>query len=179
MKKILNVKLKRNPISPNPNDFNASVVTCGNIDLSDIIDKLVKDDQEINREMALKIINAFNRKTADLVLSGYNVNTNLVNLSPTVKGSFYGGHFKHELNSVDVSIHCGSELNSALLKNNFQIIESESEDTNVSSEQPEQRFNSTENDSKNEHKSEYKSSLLNPEREPACGMAFRRWLCNS
>ena len=179
MKKILNVRLQRNPLTLNPNEYDAHMVTIGYLGLQEIIDELIKEDKEIDKEQALKILNAFNHKTADLVSSGHNVNTNLVTLSPTVKGSFSSGKFNHELNSVDISNKCGYKLNNALTNNDLQISEVENADNKEVIEQSGQLLNSFDNNIKNEYKSEYSSSLLNPSREPACGMAFRRWLCNS
>ncbi len=179
MKKILNVKLQRNPLTHNPYDYNAHVVTVGNIGLSEIIDEMIKEDKEINKETAFKILNAFNSKAADLVISGYNVDTNLVTLSPTVNGSFYGGKFNHELSSVDISVKFGTELNKALINSNFQLVEVENTDNKESNEQTEQLLDSFNDNISTERRPGYSSSLLNPEREPACGMAFRRWLCNS
>ena len=178
MKKILSVKLQRNP-THTTNDFNAQVITIGSVGLSEIIDEIIKEDNGIDRETALRILNAFNGKAADLVVSGYEVNTNLVTLSPTVNGSFYGGKFNHELSSVDVLVKFGEELNKALIDNAFQIIEIENTDIKESSEQTEQLLDSFNDNIATANRPGYSSSLLNPEREPACGIAFRRWLCNS
>jgi len=179
MKKILNVKLQRNPLSHNPTNYIAQVVTIGSVGLSEIIDEMIKENKDIDKETAFNLLNAFNRKAADLVISGYNVDTNLVTLSPTVNGSFYGGKFNHELSSVDISVKFGNELNKALLSSNFQVVEVENTDNKESNEQNEQLLDSFNDNISTERRPGYSSSLLNPEREPACGMAFRRWLCNS
>jgi hypothetical protein len=67
----------------------ASADVIDSVDLRAIVDELVKEGMEIKRETVVDIISRYNRKAAELVVSGYNVNTGLVYMRPVIKGAFY------------------------------------------------------------------------------------------
>ena len=50
----------------------------GSLSITDLVADLQKEGMEIKAETAVDIITRFNRKAAERVLSGYNVNTGLV-----------------------------------------------------------------------------------------------------
>lgn len=172
MKTVLNAKLRKNHLSCDPLDYNAQVVVNGNLGIVEVIDELLKENVDMNREQILNIMTAFNRKASELVVSGFNVNTGLVILSPIIKGPFYEKKWNSNINSVDVSFKPGYALNKALNDTDIQILEEHGEVFESINQ-------STESSSINENQSNNDSWLLNSTQEPACGMAFRRWLCNS
>ncbi|MGC3979167.1 MAG: DUF4469 domain-containing protein [Paludibacteraceae bacterium] len=89
----------------------------GSITLAHIVDELQNEGMEIKRETAIDIITRFNRKAADMVLSGYNVNTGLVYMRPIVKGAFYDKTWKSETNPVYIAINQGLDLRTAVAEN--------------------------------------------------------------
>lgn len=122
MKKILNVWLRKNQLTADPNDYMASVVVNGSIDVEAIVDELVKEGMEIKRETVVDIVTRYNRKAAELVLSGNNVNTGLVYMRPVVKGAFYDKTWNPETNSVYVAINQGMELRNAVAETTVEFL---------------------------------------------------------
>jgi hypothetical protein len=122
MEKVLKAWLKKNHLTPDPNDFTASAVSSGSVGVKNIIDELVNEGMELKRETVLDIITRFNRKAADLVLSGYNVNTGLVYMRSVIKGQFFGKTWNPELNSVYVSITQGLDLRQAVADTRVEIL---------------------------------------------------------
>ena len=122
MKKTLKAWIRKNQLTDDPNDYMASVAVSGSIGVSDIVDELQKEGMEIKRETVIDIISRFNRKAADLVLSGYNVNTGLVYMRPVVKGVFYDKTWKPETNPVYIAINQGLDLRNAVAETVVEIL---------------------------------------------------------
>ena len=127
MKKILRAWLRKNQLTADPNDYMASVVVNGSIDAVDIVDELVKEGMELKRETVVDIVTRYNRKAAELVLSGYNVNTGLVYMRPVIKGAFYDKTWNAETNSVYVSINQGMDLRNAVAETVVEILGEQSD----------------------------------------------------
>jgi hypothetical protein len=127
MKKTLNAWLKKNLLTEDPKDYVASVQKKGSIGISEIVDELVSEGMEIKRETVIDIISRFNRKAADLVLSGYNVNTGLVYMRPVVKGVFYDKTWNPETNSVYIAINQGLDLRNAVAETVVEIMGEQAE----------------------------------------------------
>lgn len=121
MKKTLNARLKKNVLTDDPKDFVAIVQSKGSAVLSDIIDELVAEGMEIKRETAIDVVSRFNRKAADLALSGYSVNTGLVYMRPVIKGAFYDKTWNAENNSVYITINQGLDLRNAVAETVVEI----------------------------------------------------------
>ena len=175
MKTFLKAKLNRSPLTRDPNEFYAQVILNGKYGVSEIIDELLINNKEINKEIALDLINSFNKKVLELLATGNQVNTGLLSLSPIIKGSFRNKQWNPVINKVDVNILTGFELNRALINTNIQIIEEPGKivDTIDQSQRIAEREFIAENNSETNH------LTIKSEIEPPCGMAFRRWLCNS
>jgi len=86
MKNVLKAWLRKTQLTIDPTEYNTQVVVKGNMGMSDIVDELLKEGVDMNRAAILDIITRFNRKSADLALSGYNVNNGLVNMRSSIKG---------------------------------------------------------------------------------------------
>lgn len=173
MKTFLKARFKKNPLTSDPGDYYAQVVLNSKLGISEIIDLLVKENKHIDRESAFELINLFNKKTVDLIVSGNQVNTGIVSLSPTIKGSFYNKKWNPAANRVDVNISQGFELSKALLETNIQIMEEQGEITEII-DQVQKISERQQNIENNQELNTIKSGA-----EPPCGMAFRQWLCNS
>lgn len=122
MKKTLRAWIRKNQLTPDPNDYMASVAVSGSIGINAIVDELQKEGMEIKRETVIDIISRFNRKAADLVLSGYNVNTGLVYMRPVVKGVFYDKTWNAETNPVYIAINQGLDLRNAVAETVVEIL---------------------------------------------------------
>lgn len=122
MKKVLKAWLRKNQLTADPNDYMASADVIDSVDLRAIVDELVKEGMEIKRETVVDIISRYNRKAAELVVSGYNVNTGLVYMRPVIKGAFYDKVWNSETNSVYVAINQGMDLRNAIAETTVEIL---------------------------------------------------------
>ena len=178
MKNILKALLRKNQLTIDPADYKAQVIVKGNMGMSDILDELIKEGLKIDKETALDLLTRFNRKSANLALSGYNVNNGLVNMRSYIKGSLYKGKWNPNVNWVDVAVSQGKDLYEAVAETTVEIMGEKDE--------PIDRFNlsgqtihSTDNSKPKVQSIEMNGSQLKIVGEPACGIAFRRWLCKS
>ena len=122
MKNVLKALLRKNQLTNDPTDYKAQVIVKGNMGMSEIVDELIKDGLTIDKETILDILSQYNRKSANLALSGYNVNNGLVNMRSFIKGSLYQGKWNPNANWVDVSVSHGPELYQAVARTNVEII---------------------------------------------------------
>jgi hypothetical protein len=122
MVKQLNAWQRKNPLTPDPNDFMAIPVTVGSASVNEIVDELVQEGLELKRETLIDVISRFNRKTAEMAVSGYNVNTGLVHIRPVIKGAFYGKTWNPEVNSLIASITPGAELRRAIAETEVVLL---------------------------------------------------------
>lgn len=154
MEKKLKINITRNRQNPLlPNDYNAHVAVEGNLELLDIVDKMIEDGLNVDKNELVDILTRYNNKISDLTLSGYVLNTGLFNFRPVVKGPFYDKKFH-----VDVVFFHSLELRKAIAETTVEILSKE------------EGFD--ENDM-------YDASNYSNKNEPACGIAFRKWLFTS
>jgi len=177
MKNILKIWLKRNQLTVDPTEYNAQVDIKGNVNATDIVDELLKEGIAIDRETMINLITRFNRKSADLVLSGYNVNTGLVNMRSSIKGALIGGKWNPNINWVNVAITHGNDLYQAVANTSVDIL-GEKEDKLETINTVNQLYQLSENQM-NTVSFEDASVHHKIVSEPACGIAFRRWLCKA
>ena len=173
MKKTLNAWLKKNMLTEDPKDYVASVQKKGSIGISDIVDELVSEGMEIKRETVIDIISRFNRKAADLVLSGYNVNTGLVYMRPVVKGVFYDKTWNPETNSVYIAINQGLDLRNAVAETVVEIMGEQAEPLEIYSI-TDSMTGKTDGTLTKGRNAEIKGSYLKVVGEsPDCGISFK------
>ena len=177
MKNILKIWLKKDQLTVDPTEYNAQVVIKGNINTTDIVDELLKEGVSINRDTLIDIITRFNRKSADLVLSGYNVNTGLVNMRSSIKGSLIEGKWNPNINWVNVAITHGNDLYQAVANTSVDILGEKEE--NHETYKPVILLNQLSESSMNAVRIDDASVHHKIVSEPACGIAFRRWLCKA
>jgi hypothetical protein len=89
---------------------------------NDIVNELIAEGMELKRETAIDVITRFNRKCVDLALSGHSVNTGLVNMHATIRGSFYDKKWDDERNRLRVSITQGTDLRRATDETEVNIL---------------------------------------------------------
>lgn len=110
----LNAMLRLNTLTDDKTDFVGVPITNGSLNLVNIVTDLVAEGMEIKAETAIDIITRFNRKAAERVLSGYNVNTGLVYMRPVIKGVFRDRTWNPAAHSVYVAMNQGLELRKAV-----------------------------------------------------------------
>ena len=169
MIKILKAWLTKSIQSYNTNEYSAEVTINKNLYLSDIIDEMIMEGLEIDRDFATKVITTFNKKTSDLVFSGNKVDTGLVSMYPIIKGQLYNKTWNPNVNSVNVSIIPSNELRQGMFETTVEIIGEKAAPQNEKA--VEQGIQTYEN---------FKPIGRNPKNDiPACGLAFRAWLCKA
>ena len=96
--------------------------SAGNATLADVLDEMKREDTGLRQETLEHVVNLYNRVVADLVLSGYEVNTGLCYLTPRFRGIVEGGTWNPEKNSIYVSITQGKVLREAIAKTSVKIL---------------------------------------------------------
>ncbi len=169
MSRKLKASLRKNQLTEYSNDYVAQILERGSMNTENIIDELLNDGVELNRKMALDIINSFNAKVSDLVLSGFNVNTGLISIHPVIKGTLNAGKWNSKINTVSVSISESYDLRQAISETLVEVKDDNGESYIINSPteikkikgfkiEPESADSSIETDN------------------TACGIAFRKWL---
>jgi hypothetical protein len=172
MKNTLKAWLKKNQLTPDPNDYTASVVSNGSIGVDQIIDEIINDGIELKRETLLSAVTRFNSKAASMVLSGYNVNTGLVYMRSIIKGPFYGKNWDPEVNSVYISITQGVNLRVEVAQTSVEILGEQANPLEIYSV-IDQTTGNTEGALTKGRNAEIKGTHLKVEGEnEACGVVF-------
>lgn len=177
MKNILKVWLRKNQQNRDSTEFTTRVMVKGVKGMSDIVDELVNEGITVDRETALDLISRFNRKSADLVLSGYNVNNGLVNLRTSVKGALNDGKWNPAVNWVDVTITPGKNMYEAVAETTVELLGEK--DVTLELYDLANQTNQFIQTSQYTERLKTNTPTLKIAGEPACGMAFRQWLCRA
>lgn len=169
MEKTIQINLTKNiRHSLNPTEYSAQVIIKGNLILSDLVDDLINDGLDINRETLLNIITQFNQKVSDRVLSGYVVNTGLLSFRPIVKGPYAANRY-----NADVVVLHGENLRKAISQTTIKVI-------NDPRNSEENNANDSDTDTEGKAEEQNNNAYLGISSEnPACGIAFRTWLYKS
>ncbi len=122
MKNKLKVWLRKNLLTPDPNDYVAVVSPMGSINKKGLIDALVEEGVEIKRETLEDVISRYNRKSASYAVSGWNVDTGLVYMRPVVTGAIYGKRLDPAKNSVYVSVVQGVDIRKEAAQTEVEIL---------------------------------------------------------
>jgi hypothetical protein len=178
MKNVLKAWLIKNKLTKNSTELYAQVTAETKVGVSDIVDEILKDGLDVNRDVVLDIINRFNQKSAEMVVTGHNVNTGLVRMRPIIKGSFYNQDWNPNINWIDVTLMHGSDLSAAISNTTVQII-GEQIGTTEGKFVSEPANHLTTSESQAKTGSLQSDQSLNDVNIPACGIAFRQWLFKS
>lgn len=133
--------------------------------LENVVDEMISEGLNLDKQTVLSLIEKFNAKTTDLVLSGNIVETGMLTMRPIVKGPY-----NDEKYQPDVLVLQGMELRDAISATEVEILnKSEFENKQCN-------FNLNNEESENTVKNGY---LGVSQDYPACGHAFRAWLFRS
>lgn len=178
MKNTLKTGLTRSHKTKDPTFNDAHVIIAGNRQTADIIDEIINEGLTVDREIILDVIARFNRKAAELVLSGYNVNTGLVTMNSEIKGQVHNEKWNPYTNKIGVSFKPGIDLLQEINNTKVEIMKDEvlnNEITDIN-----QMNQSANNTSVSNQATRVNDRYLHIDNDvPACGIAFRRWLCKA
>lgn len=122
MKNLLKAWIRKNPLTPDPNDYKAIVSPMGSINKAGLIDAIFEEGIELKRETVEDIVGRYNRMAARFAVRGWNVDTGLVYLRAILTGVFYGPKFDPEKNSIYVSATQGLEIRRELANTEVEIL---------------------------------------------------------
>jgi hypothetical protein len=149
--------LKTEEIRANDSDkVPGSVVAC--IEKNQIIAELCNDFSELDHSELVKIINRYNEIIVEMLTEGHKVNTGLFNIKTIIKDPTV---LKEHLQNSSIAITKGSiDITKPNAKTSISITHSA-------------------NISKQENTIRTRGKNLMNNGEPACGIAFRQWLCKA
>ena len=95
--------LTDNPLTPNPTDLRAVLLTQGTKTQQDIIRGIVKANVGLSESELLAVFEAEKKVVGEFLEDGYSINTDLFSMSPSMRGVFYDvretyTEGKHKLN---------------------------------------------------------------------------------
>ena len=172
MKNVLEVWLKRRQLYNNPNSYFAEVNVNNNFSIDTIIDEIVKEGLVDNKECALELMKHFNKKAAELVLNGNEVDTGLVKLIPQATGLIENKSWNPIYNSIDVEIKKSNELVNAISDTYVQITGADEEFYDVFNSKLDSQYEDGVDDNA-EFNGNFRKKTVEA---PPCGIAFRNWI---
>jgi hypothetical protein len=118
--------LQSNPITPDPNDQSARVQATGVLNNVDIIKRMLKRGTTVTEADAQAVVTLYMQEMIDAISEGYSVNTDLVNVRPSIQGVFtsVNDNFDKSRHTVRASITAGSTLFDKMLAANVEKIQS-------------------------------------------------------
>lgn len=110
----LKFALFENHLTSDPNDYMAVVQNLQSKTQEDVIDLMIGRGSTVTKAEALSVMEEYAASIEQLLKDGFSINTPLFNLSPSVKGVFYGPeeNFNPAEHSVKINITTGTRLNS-------------------------------------------------------------------
>jgi hypothetical protein len=122
MKNILKAWLRKNELTPDPNDMIAVVSPMGKINKSGLIDAVMDEGIELKRETVEDVVARYNRMAARYAARGWNVDTGLVYLRAIVTGIFFGRKFDPAKNGIYVCATQGIAIRKELSDTEVEIL---------------------------------------------------------
>lgn len=96
--------------------------SAGSLTMEDIIEEMKREDTGLRTETLEHALKLFNRVTADLLLSGFAVNTGLFHAVPQFRGTIVNGAWDPERNSIYVSFTQDKDLREAIAETSVDIL---------------------------------------------------------
>jgi len=172
MKNVLKVWFKRRQLYNNPNTFYPQVVTEKSLTIEDVIEEIVKDGCVNNKECALEFMKHFNRKAAQLLLNGNEVDTGLVKMVPQTTGLIQDKMWNEKYNTIDIKLSKGSELVDQIPETFIEVtgIDDEVSEEEISDQDMQYKESIAKNAEFNGNVRKNNNDIL------PCGIAFRNWI---
>ena len=174
MNTVLKVSLKKVLRYKDPKIAEGYVEPLGVKTHEDIINELYAEGKIVDKELARNIIDSYNKKAAEMTMSGYVVYTGLVKLVAAMRGLVYDKRWSRLGNKVDVQFEIDVVLADAIKNTTVEL------DLSKSPEIDEEDFSDECNGSQTYIPTfRLGESRILTDKEPACGIVFRQWLCKS
>ncbi|MFT3751497.1 MAG: DNA-binding domain-containing protein [Paludibacter sp.] len=178
MQNILKGKLTRKADLKEAGYNCIDVIMKGGLNMESIVDEMQKEGLIMDSETVLEVIKQFNIKVARKVLSGYKVDTGLVSLNPDIKGLIFNGEWNPSINKVEVSFSPGENLKNEISKTKVEIM-----DNDMINNKTKDTINAVRNGNNVQGSNpslRVRDRYLHIDNDvPACGVAFRKWLCKA
>lgn len=109
--------LQPNPITPDPNDQSARVVTSKVLGTDEIVSEMLRRGSTITEADIRAVLNVFYKVTIDEVVEGNSVNLPICNVRPGITGVFNSAtdNYDRSRHTVKASISAGNELFTKIL----------------------------------------------------------------
>ena len=114
--------LKPNELTPDPTDYNCIIESFGSAGVDEIIRALADEGMELKPETVRDVVTRYNRKCAEMVFRGINVNTGLVLMRAVVKGAFFDKKWDAKRNKLYVAITQGAGLRAEAANTTVEIM---------------------------------------------------------
>lgn len=119
----INAQLAENYLTPdNTEDMIAVPVPLGTADKQRILAEMKAEDSGLREETILHVFNLQNRVVKRLILTGYEVNTELYHASADLRGLISGSRWDPEKNTIVVNFSPGAELREAIKHTTVNLI---------------------------------------------------------
>lgn len=108
----LKFALFENNLTSDPTDYMAVVQDQPSKTLEDVIDLMIGRGSTVTKAEALSVIEEYSTAIEQLLKDGYSINTPIFNLSPSIKGVFYGADqsFNRAAHSVKINVTPGIRI---------------------------------------------------------------------
>lgn len=122
MKNILKIWLTRRDYHYKLNSYYPQVLSKKSLTTEDIIDEMVKEGSVTDKKYGMEFLNRFNKKAAELLLTGNGVDTGLVKLSAETSGYIKNKHWNPKHNKIEINILHGKELLNAISDTTIEVV---------------------------------------------------------
>jgi hypothetical protein len=108
----LKFALFENHLTTDPDDYMAVVQDLRSKTQEDVIDLMISRGSTVTKAEALSVLEEYAGAIVLLLKDGYAINTPIFNLSPSIKGTFYGPDeaFNSSAHAVKINITAGTRL---------------------------------------------------------------------
>lgn len=123
MNKLLKGWLADNTVTGEKNGDKILVLeSAGSLTLDDVLAVMKKEDTGLRKETLAHVVDLFHRTLAELVLTGYSINTGLFRMVPQFKGLVENGVWNPDTNSIYVLMRQDKVLRDAIAETSVKIL---------------------------------------------------------
>lgn len=123
MNKLLKGWLADNTVTGEKNGDKILVLeSAGSLTLDDVLEVMKKKDTGLRKETLAHVVDLFHRTLAELVLTGYSINTGLFRMVPQFKGLVENGVWNPDTNSIYVLMRQDKVLRDAIAETSVKIL---------------------------------------------------------
>ncbi len=122
MANTLKAWLTDNTVTADPNDKILVLESTGKADLDKVLEEMQAEDTGLRPETQAHVVALFQRKCAQLLMNGYQLNTGLFYAVPRFTGVVESGKWNPEKNDIYVSMVQGKVLREEIAKTSVHIL---------------------------------------------------------